>query len=260
MNRKWLIAIGAFGALLLATIGLAGCGSESGSPGSVSLNNQQQGIWVNGEGKVTAVPDVAILSAGIQVQAVTVSDAQSQAAAAMDKVMTALKNGGVAAKDIQTQNFNIQRLTRWDSTRQVETVTGYMVSNTVTAKIRMLPQDSSTLGYKAGVVIDAVATAGGDLTRINGISFTIDNPATYETEARQKAVADAAAKAKQLADAAGVKLSKPVYITESSYAPTPIYRDVATKAETASGSSSSTPVSVGEQEVTINVQVAYDIN
>jgi uncharacterized protein len=259
MQRKWFVAMFALAAILLATIGLAGCTSQGSSVSPISLNNQQQGIWVNGEGKVSAVPDVAILSVGIQAQASTVADAQSQAATAMDKLMIALKNGGVATKDIQTNNFNIQRLTRWDSTNQVEVVTGYMVTNTVTAKIRMLPQDSYTLDYKAGLVIDAVAVAGGDLTRINSIGFTIDDPSTYETQARQKAVADAAAKAKQIADAAGVKLGKPVYITESSYTPVPIYRD-ALKAEAAGGSSASTPISTGELDVTVNVQIAYNIN
>lgn len=253
MTRKLLFTSGAVIILLLAVAGLAGC-TSTGTGGSLelkgSLNNQQQGIWVNGEGKVTAVPDVAILSVGVQAQVVSVADAQSQASSAMDKVMTALKNNGVAAKDIQTQTFNIQRLTRWDNNKQQEIVTGYQVTNMVTAKIRDV--------NKAGVVIDAVAAAGGDLTRINSISFTIDNPATYQAQARQKAVADAAAKAKQLADAAGVKLGKPVYITESSYVPSTVYRDVALKAEAAPATT--TPVSAGEMEVTANVQIAYNID
>ncbi len=147
---------------------LTGCGMER-TGGNFNVNNQQQGIWVNGEGKVTAVPDIAIISAGVQAQAATVSDAQSQASGAMDKVIAALKNNGVAAKDIQTQNFNIQKVSRWDSTNQQEIITGYMVTNTVTAKIRDV--------NNAGVVIDAVANAGGDLTVINSISFTFDNPA-----------------------------------------------------------------------------------
>jgi uncharacterized protein YggE len=247
--KKKLIFGGAVVALLLTAIMLVGCGSESPN-GTFNLNNQQQGIWVNGEGKVTAVPDVAIISAGVQAQATTVSDAQSQASSAMDKVMAALKNNGVAAKDIQTQNFNIQKVSRWDNNNQKEIITGYMVTNTVTAKIRDV--------NNAGVVIDAVANAGGDLTVINSISFTFDNPASYQEQARQKAVADAAAKAKTLADAAGVKLGKAVYINESSSTPV-IYRDVAiAKAPSAAGTT--TPISAGTLDVTIDVQIAYSIN
>jgi uncharacterized protein YggE len=255
MNRKWLVTSVAVVILLLAVVGLAGCTSGAISGGGLeikgNLNSQQEGIWVNGEGKVTAVPDVAVLRVGVEAQAVNVAEAQSQASGAMDKVMTALKNGGVAAKDIQTQSFNIQKVTRWDNTKQQEILTGYRVTNMVTAKIRDV--------NKAGTVIDAVAAAGGDLTRIDSISFTIDNPETYRAQARQKAVADAAAKAKQLADAAGVKLGKPIYITESSYVPSTIYRDVALKAEASSGAPT-TPVSAGELEVTANVQITYEIN
>jgi hypothetical protein len=249
--------------LLLVLAGLAGCSSEGAfSGGSLelkgSLNSQQEGIWVNGEGKVTAVPDVAILSVGVDAQVMSVADAQAQASVAMDKVMAALKNNGVATKDIQTSSFSISKVTRWDSTKQEQILTGYQVANTVTAKIRILPQDSYTLDYKAGNIIDAVAAAGGDLTRIDSISFTIDNPAIPQEQARQKAVADAAAKAKQLADAAGVKLGKPVYITESSYVPSTVNRAVALTAETSSGTTTS--VSAGELEVTANVQIAYAIN
>jgi len=253
MNTRWLV-VGVIVAVLLLV--LSGCSSEGVvSGGSLEikgiLNSQQEGIWVNGEGKVTAVPDVAVLIVGVQAQALTVADAQSQASGAMDKFMTALKKGGVASKDIQTQSFNIQKTTKWDNVKQESIVTGYQVNNMVTARIRDINQ--------AGTVIDAVSAAGGDLTRIDSISFTIDNPAPYQEQARQKAVADASSKAKQLADAAGVKLGKPVYITESSYVPATVYRDAAIKSESASGVTS-TPVSAGELEVTANVQISYQIN
>ncbi len=248
MKKRWIISASAVLVLLAVLVGLAGCMSGGTLELKGNLNGQQEGIWVNGEGKVTAVPDVAILSVGVEAQAASVAEAQAQAQAAMDKLMAALKNGGVATKDIQTQYFNIQKVSRWDNNRQQEIVTGYRVANTVTAKIRDVG--------KAGAIIDAAAAAGGDLTRINSIGFTVDNPAPYREQARQKAVADAAAKAKQLADLAGVKLGKPVYITESSQVPTPIYRDVAVKAAGAPAVPE-TAISPGEMEITANVQISY---
>jgi uncharacterized protein YggE len=254
MKKFWLAIAGTV--LILVVVGLVGCGSEGGvtlkgdtSALKISMNSQQEGIWVNGEGKVTAVPDVAILSLGIEAQELTVAEAQAKAAEAMDNVMKALKNAGINEKDIQTQYFNIQKVTRWDNDKQQEIVIGYQVTNTVTAKVRDVT--------KAGSVIDAVAAAGGDLTRINSIGFTVDDPSPYYEQARVKAVNDAAAKAKKLADTAGVKLGKPTYITESSYIPGPIYRDVA-KAE-GTTPSVETPVSPGEMEITANVQIGYTI-
>ena len=256
MNKKWLLLVGLV-AIVVPVMAFMGCsagsnlGSNGGSPLEINLNNQQEGIWVNGEGKVMAVPDVAILRLGIEAQEASVAEAQNRATDAMDKVMTALKGEGVAEKDIQTQYFNIQRVTRWDNEKQQEIVIGYRVTNMITAKIREIE--------KTGTIIDAVAVAGGDLTRINSIGFIVDDPSAYYREARAQAVADAEAKAKQLTDLAGVKLGKPTYISESSYVPGPIYRqDMIAKAEGAPAVE--TPISPGEMEITMNVQLAYAID
>jgi len=255
MKKTWLVVIGV--ALVLAVVALAGCSSEggvtlSGDPSGIklNLNSQQEGIWVNGEGKVTAVPDVAILRLGIEAQEATVAEAQDEAKVAMNGVMEALKDEGVKDEDIQTQYFNIHRVTRWDNDKQQEIVLGYRVTNVVTAKIRDVAG--------AGAIIDAVAVAGGDLTRIDSISFTVDDPTPYYEQARELAVADAAAKAKTLADTADVKLGKPTYISESSYMPGPIYRGgMMPMAEAAAPME--TPISPGEMEININVQMAYAI-
>ena len=252
----WLLV-----ALILAVVGITGCGSDdgitlTGGDGElkINLNSQQDGIWVNGTGKVMATPDVAILRLGIEVQRETVAAAQAEAQEAMDRVMEALKDEGVYEKDIQTQYFNIHKVTRWDKVYEdndeQEIVIGYKVTNVVTAKIR----DVET----AGDVIDAVAIAGDDLTRIDNISFTVDDPKPYYEQAREQAVEYAEEKAKQLAEVAGVKLGKPTYISESTYMPSPNYygRD-AVMAEAAPAPSTS--ISPGEMEITTNVQMAYSI-
>ena len=251
MKKSWLLGVGL--ALVLAIVGMVGCSPGNAVLGEIqelNLSSQQAGIWVSGEGKVTAVPDIATLRLGIEAQEASVATAQSKAAEAMDEVMTALTKNGVAKKDIKTQYFSISKVTRWDNTKQEEIVTGYRVSNMVTAKIRDID--------KAGTIIDAVAEAGGDLTRIDSISFSVDNPSAYYGEAREKAMAEAKAKAKQLAGLAGVTLGKPTYISESTYTPGPIYRqDLLGKAEAAPAVETS--ISPGEVEITLNVQIAYAI-
>jgi uncharacterized protein len=247
MKKIWLVVIGIV--LLLGTIGLVGCSSE-GTPGNVTVNtnSQQVGVWVSGDGKVTVTPDVAILSLGIQAQETDVALAQAAAAAAMDKVMAALKAAGIEEKDIQTTYFSIYPVTKWDNDKQESIITGYQVTNTVTVKVRKVDQ--------AGTVIDAVAAAGGNLTRVNSISFTVDDPTPYYEQARVKAVAAAVAKAKILANNAGIKLGKVTYITESSNTPSPIYRtDVAGAVK----EGSTTPISTGEITITTNVQMSYAI-
>jgi len=108
---------------------------------------------------------------------------------------------------------------------------------------------------KAGSIIDAVAEAGGDFTRIDNISFSIDDPSEYRKEARDKAMADAKAKAEQLANLGGVTLGKPTYISESiSY---PIYPPSVGVAEAAPAPV--TPISPGEMKISLDIQVVYAI-
>jgi len=249
-------------ALLIALVGLGAAACSIGvSPpatprgpalsGSIVFGQQNTGIWVNGEGKVTVVPDVAILSLGIESQETSVTKAQENAATAMNAVIVALKGRGIAEKDIRTTAFSIIRVTRFDEPKQQEITIGYRVTNMVTAKIRKVAD--------AGTVIDAVVQAGGDLTRINSINFTVDDPSAYNNEARQKAMADAENKAKQLASLSGVKLGKPLYINESGgfipfrqeFFPVP--------APAPAPGFAPTPVFPGEQEIRLNVQVVYEI-
>jgi len=254
MKKTWLLATGLV--LALALVGLGGCTSGATSEGGlpsglkISLDNQQEGIWVSGRGEVTAAPDIAILQLGISAQRASVAEAQSEAATAMDNVMTSLSQSGVASKDIQTQQFSIQQITQWDQDKQEQIVIGYRVDNMVVAKIREIE--------KTGSIIDVVAVAGGDYTRIDSISFSIDDPSNYRKEARDKAMADAGAKAEQLANLSGVKLGKPTYITESIYYPvypTPIRAEGAMPAPAAPV----TPISPGEMKISLDVQVAYAI-
>ncbi|MFC1937700.1 SIMPL domain-containing protein [Chloroflexota bacterium] len=250
MKKHVLLKVGLVA--VLATVVLVGCAPGNVAVEGLNFGVQQEGIWVSGEGKVTAAPDIATLRLGIEAQQASVAEAQTEAAQAMDKVMKSLTDNGIDDKDIQTQYFNISPVTRWDNEKQEEIVLGYRVSNMVIAKIRDID--------KVSVVIDAVAVAGGDFTRIQSIGFSIDDPTVYQEQAREKAVADAKTKAEKLAHLAGVKLGKPTYITEGVSAPPVIYpRGMYEGAVPAPAPAVETPISPGELEVTLNVQVVYAI-
>jgi uncharacterized protein YggE len=241
MNRRYIM----LGIALLSVLFLIGC-KESQTPETLVLTNQQEGISVTGTGKVAAQPDIAILNLGIQSQEETVALAQSKAAEAMNKVLSALTGSGIAARDIQTQRFSIQVITRYDNNTNQEIIIGYQVTNTVSAKIRSLTN--------TGIIIDAAAAAGGDLTRIQGITFSIEEPTSLYNQAREKAMNDAKAKADQIADLADITLGKPIFVSESiSF---PINQDSRIEAPAAP----TTPISIGELEISASVQVVYSIS
>ena len=218
--------------------------------GSVTGSSQQQvGLWVTGEGKAKATPDIVLLSLGIQADSKNVAGAQQDASEAMNAIMQALKSNGIADKDIQTQQFSIQPITQYIEEQQRTIITGYRVTNIVIAKIKQLD--------KAGTIIDAVALAGGNLTRVDNISFSIDDPTPYYDQARAAAIKDGIDTAKQMADAADIHLGNLIYMSESTpYVPPIAVREYAMNAVPAAAP---TPISPGELEIQLNVQMVYEI-
>jgi uncharacterized protein YggE len=231
---------------LLAFLGTA-CEGDKITVASPN-GNTLQGITVSGEGKATGQPDIAILSLGISTLRPTVAEARNEAASTMQKVIDSVKGNGVAEKDIQSAQYSIYP--EYDySIVASQKLLGYRITNTVTIKVRDIDKTSD--------VLDGATAAGGDLTQVQGISFTIDEPDALRDQAREDAVKDAKARAQRLADTAGVKLGDPISITESSVSPPVPMRDAllggAAEANTA------TPIQPGELDIDLTVQVVFAI-
>jgi uncharacterized protein len=219
--------------------------------GGIIVSQQSLGMWVNGTGKAMGTPDVVVLTLGVQSQDRTVAPAQRAAVDAMNRIMKVLKDAGVADKDIQTTQFNIDQQTKWDEKENTVVVIGYQVSNIVTVKIRDMG--------KAGSIIDQAAEASGDLIRVNGISFMVDDPSPLFKIAREKAIQNATDKAKQMAQAAGVKLGKLIYLSESTpYSP--VVQNAYMKSSDAAGMAPApTAISAAELQFQSTVQLVYQM-
>ncbi len=257
--RKWLAA--SLVTILVLSSALLGCkagGAPPGAPppeaagvGSMVFPYQATGIQVTGQGQVKVKPDLALINLGVEAQAKTAAEARSQAAEVMSQVLKTLQKNGVAQRDIRTYQFSIQPVREYDQEAKREVLLGFRVSNLVTAKVREVE--------KAGEILDAVVEAGGDFVRVQGISFQVENPKPFYAQARKEAMAEAMAKAQELAQLAGVKLGKPTYISESTgyYYPRPI---TYFKAEGAPlPAPTPTPISPGEQTISLTVQVTFAI-
>jgi uncharacterized protein len=213
---------------------------------STPPTNVRPSIAVTGSGTVSGAPDTLMLDLAVSVLARSVGEATGQAANAASAVIAALGASGVDSDDVQTTNYSIHP--EFDYSRNVQRLIGYRVSNTVAVSVRDIAG--------AGAVIDAATAAGGDAVVVNGVRFDIEDDTSLLRQARAAAWNDALAKASQLAELAGVGLGRAVSITESAgWTPSPILPrraalDMAVE---------STPIQGGQQQVSVNIDVAFAI-
>jgi uncharacterized protein len=243
---RWLAGGLAIGLLAAALAGPAvGAAQAQAAPDD---QDTVRSISVNGVGRVKAEPDVADISLGVTKQGDDAASASQEAATVMDAVVKALLGAGIAETDIQTTSISLNPIYDWDN--DPPTIEGWEAGNMVNVTVR----DVATVGD----VVDAATAAGA--TNINGITFRVDDATAAEAEARDAAVADARAKADQLAAAAGVTITGVISISESGgQAPQPIYFE-RTMAMAAGDAMAETPVMPGQVELSITVMVQYEIN
>jgi len=216
----------------------------------------QAGIWVNGHSRIDVEPDLAILMLGVEARELTVAEARDAAAEAMTAVREALAGLGVADDDIVTTSFSISPQTVWVEVKDAigthgePRITGYIVSNSLRVKIRNLDD--------VGNVVDSSAEAGGNLIRINSISFTVDDASAYAEQLRQFASADARAKAELYAAAMGVQLGPLVYLNEAGSS-APVLKAPMAEMAMAGDSRAATQIAGGDVSLSADVQAAFSI-
>ena len=154
-------------------------------------------------GEVEVAPDMATISLGVQTQARTAVAAMSQNAAQMSRVVAALRQAGIAEKDIQTSGLNLSAQYAYQD-NQPPRLTGYQASNTVTIQVHDLA--------KLGQSIDAVVSVGAN--QVHGVSFGLRDRTKAENEARLQAVKALQAKAQLYAGATGHRVGRLVNLSE----------------------------------------------
>ncbi|HWI87512.1 MAG TPA: SIMPL domain-containing protein [Sphingomonas sp.] len=201
---------------------------------------------ISATGTSTRKPDVATISAGVVTQAPKAGEAMRANAAAMAATIAALRRAGVADRDIQTQSINLQPHYRYGN-NVPPVLTGYQANNRVSVRFRDLGG--------SGAVLDALVAAGAN--QIDGPTLSVDHPETALDEARAKALAIAKARAELYAKAAGLTVRRIVRISESEggvQPPRPMMMAMRAKAEDA------TQIEAGEQELTVTLSVAFELN
>lgn len=197
-------------------------------------------ITVTGEGYVDVTPDIALLRAGVTTEGKTAAEATHANNAAMTKVLAALKQAGIAERDIGTTQFSINPVHE-NQPGHASRITGFRVTNQVSVKIRDV--------HRVGTVLDAAVAAGAN--DIYGVQFTVSQRSQRLDQARTEAVKDAQRKAELLAKAGGARLGPVTLIREGGASPRP-YAPTALRAAAAS-----VPIAVGQQTLSVSVTVTF---
>jgi uncharacterized protein len=238
----------------VAAVALAGCAGSGrtaagASPAAnVSTDTGRPTIAAEGVGLVKGTPDTLQVVLGVETHSASAQDALAQNNDKANTLIKTLKDKGVDAKDIQTSQLSINP--NYDN--QGRHITGYQVDNQVTATLHDLGG--------AGSLIDAAAAAVGDAVRVQSIGFSIDDDSALKAEARTQAVHLAQVQAEQMAKAAGVKLGDIRLISEvPANSPAPYAQRFAAPAAAAGGTAAPAPVEPGQQQLSVTVDVVWDI-
>jgi len=219
-------------------------------PAKAASEKEERTLTVHGQGKVSAIPDIATLSVEVQQDGAELDPAMTQVRKDMNRILDVLKKQEIAEKDIRTDLFQVTPKYEYDKRSNPKRV-GFIVKNRVTVKVRDLK--------KTGKVLSAVLGAGA--TTVQGPNFEVDNPQEAEKLALAAAVRDAKAKAMTVADAAGVKLGEIILLNPQQIAwPMPRPSMMARSMMVAEAAAPEEPISSGEQTVTGFVTVQFAIH
>ena len=199
-------------------------------------------VTVTGEGTVDAVPDNAVIRVGVSSQGKTARAASDTNAREMNAVLAAIKDGGIADRDVQTTSLSLQPQYDPKQTGAARLV-GFRVNNQITVKVRDIS--------KLAALLDRAIAAGAN--EMSGIEFKVSNEAKLLDQARTAAIADAHRKAELYVHAAGMQIGRVIAISEEgAMPPAPVYR--ALRAGMAAPA-----IAVGEQTLRAVVTVSYEL-
>lgn len=209
-------------------------------------------ISVSGIGRVSAAPDAASVMFGIESRNEALALAQDEVTENAESLTAMLLESGIAEEDILTASYDVFPVNEYDRNGNFVGVDHYQVTLNLSVTVRDLDL--------VGTLLDEAVTAGA--TFVGGISFFVADPAPYMSQAREAAVADARVKADQYAQLSGAVITGVFSIQETS-APMPAVQEFdmsdAVMAEASDSASRAVPVSPGQTEIIVMIDVVYTI-
>jgi uncharacterized protein YggE len=206
-------------------------------------------IRLEGEGKVSVKPDVAMTTMGVTTEAPTVAEAQQKNTETVNKLIMRIKESGIDSADIQTQDYNVYPVYNYSTEGEAE-LRGYTISQNVAIKIRDLS--------KANQVLALAGEVGA--TNVSGLQFTIDDKEAYLEEARTEGLKKVAEKAEALSSMLGLNLSAIISYDEYEVSSDPYFYGVKSYSMEMGGNEASAPqIETGTEDVVLRVGVTFEL-
>jgi uncharacterized protein YggE len=184
--------------LLAATLVFAVCAMAAEEP-------IRRTLTVTGTAEVKVAPDICRTSFVVSTRNRSAGQAYRDNNEQMGKLNAAIKGVGIEGRDLQTTNFSITPEYHYEKGTSRRIFDDYLVVNNLSVNVRDLT--------KVSAVLDAAMAAGA--VEVGGVTFTVENPKKYTADARIDALKAAKAKAEIIAAETGVKIKKPMSISES---------------------------------------------
>ena len=218
-------------------------GSRSQMTEGRRVIGMERGISVSGAGEVQAAPDIVYVTLGVRTRTSQAARAAADNAAAISRVIQAVRQLGVPEADVETAQYTLQPVFEYPPSAAPR-LTGYEATNLVRVTVRDLS--------KVGQVIDAAVGAGANV--VQDVVFALKNESEVRAQALAKAIEDGRAKAEVMAQALGVRLG---FLVSASEAAAPIVTPMLGRAE--AFPSAPTPISPRQIEVRATVNLLYDV-
>jgi uncharacterized protein YggE len=236
--------------IVFAVIALALLMSACQPAMAVSQNGQAnvRTLSVTGSGQAYLAPDIAYIYIGVHTEKQTAAEAVDENTAQTQKLIQAIQDFGIDAKDIRTTNFSIWPMDQFDpATGRPTGEKTYAVDNTVYVTVRELD--------RLGDLLDTAVQAGANT--VNSVQFDVADKDAALKEARVDAMKDAQTQAKELADAAGLTLGEvqSINFADNQY---PIF-DGKGGGGGAAAEAAAVPIQPGQLTFTVTVNITYAI-
>lgn len=239
-KKNWIYA--GFTACVLALPATGGALAQSAEAAPMGVDVARS-ITVTGQAQIQVQPEAAVITFGAQAEHKEAGQAMTEVSRRMAAIMAELDVAGIDEADLRTRRIDVSPVwSQSNQNRDRRQITGFVASNSVELRVRDLT--------RLGEMLDLVLRLGAN--DMGGLRFEQGNRSDERNTLRVKAVENAMAKARLLAEAAGMGLGPARLIAEGGGAsPMPMMRMEMAGADV--------PVAPGEITLSQTVTVTFDM-